>query len=451
MKLKFLGATRTVTGSKYLLTEGSQRVLIDCGLFQGLKELRLRNWEPFPEDVNSISAIVLTHAHIDHTGYIPLLVRQGYKGPIYASSATAELCSILLRDCGRIQEEDTRRANKYGYTKHKPALPLYTEQDAIEALKQFKTYEFGEELKLGSDLSVHMSRAGHILGSAILTFRNGDTTLVFTGDLGRPNDPIMKEPAIIQNADYLVMESTYGNRLHSTIDPKKELGEIISSTVHKGGSVIIPSFAVGRTQTILYLIYLLKQEKAIPDIPIYLDSPMAEDATDLLLRFKSQLRLSEEVCKAVHNIAHYVKTSEESKRLNNLVYPAVIISASGMAEGGRVLHHIKHFGPDPLNAIVFTGFQASMTRGDRILRGAKEVKIHGEIVHIRARIENLSSLSSHADYEELITWLRNFQEQPRTVFLTHGEAEASEALKKIIEEKLKWNVKIPNYLEEISL
>lgn len=451
MKIQFLGAAKTVTGSKYLLTLASQKILVDCGLFQGEKALRLRNWAPFPVQVRGIHAVVLTHAHIDHSGYLPLLVRQGFRGPIYATAATRDLCEILLRDCGRIQEEDARRSNKYGYTKHHPALPLYTEEEAIATMEQFKEFEFGKDYSLGDDLVFHASHAGHILGSAILTFRSDGETIVFSGDLGRPKNPVMKEPAKIQMADYLVLESTYGNRLHPQEDPTEVLGEIIRSTAKKGGTVIIPAFAVGRSQMVLYLLHRLKQAKAIPDLPIYVDSPLAADATKIMQKHSAEHRLSKELCREVCHEATYVRTQEESKALHTTPYPKIIISASGMAEGGRVLHHLKFYGPDGKNTLVFVGFQAASTRGEKILSGASQVKIQGEMVPIHARVEMLDGLSSHADSQEIISWLRNFVKPPRTIFLTHGDLLASEALKEKIEQELGWHVVIPNDMEEIGL
>lgn len=448
MKIKFLGAAETVTGSKFLLQYQGKKILVDCGLFQGYKQLRLQNWEPFPIPPGEIDAVVLTHAHIDHSGYLPILVREGFKGPIYVTPATRDLCEILLMDSGRIQEEDARKANKYGYSKHKPARPLYTEEDAIIALQQFKTFNFGVDLPLGGELTVHASRAGHILGSAILTFRTPTETIVFTGDMGRASDPIMKNPATIQTADYLVLESTYGNRLHPKASAEDELGKVIRDTARKGGTVLIPAFAVGRSQMVLYFIYKLKQLGKIPDLPVYLDSPMAQDATDVLQKNSAEHQLSKEVCKEVCGIAEYVRTPQESKSLYGNPFPSIIISASGMAEGGRVLHHIRHYGPDPHNAIVFAGFQAPMTRGDRILRGAREVKIHGKMVPINARVELLESLSSHADYKEMLEWLKKFTKPPRRVFLVHGEPDSLESFKQKIVEELGWEVTIPKYLQE---
>ena len=451
MKLQFLGAAKTVTGSKYLLTVDNQHILVDCGLFQGQKELRLRNWEPFPFQVNKIHAVVLTHAHIDHSGYLPLLVKQGFKGPIYATEATRALCEILLRDSGRIQEEDARNANKHGYSKHKPALPLYTEEDAIEALKLFRTFNFNTEVSISQALSFHAVRAGHILGSAILTFNNSSKTLVFSGDLGRPEDPIMNPPDIITQADYLVLESTYGIRLHSTQNAKDAFAKVVRDTVARGGTVIIPAFAVGRAQTVLYLLYQLKEDHEIPNIPIYMDSPMAEEATDLMLKYSHEHRLSPELCRKICQSVTYLRSADDSKRMNDDESPKVIISASGMAEGGRVLHHIMHFGTDPKNSIVFVGYQAKMTRGDYILHGAKEVKIYGKMVPIRAHYESIDSLSSHTDYKETIQWLHNLQSPPKEVFLIHGEEESAEGLKSEIVSEFGWNVMIPDYLQEVTL
>lgn len=452
MKITFLGAAQTVTGSKYLIEESKHRFLVDCGLFQGFKELRLRNWEPFAFNPKEIQGVILTHAHLDHSGSLPLLVKQGYKGPIYASKGTKDLCRILLLDSGRIQEEDARRANRYGYSKHKPALPLYTEKDAERAIELIRHVAFDKEIQLNNALTMKLNRSGHILGSSFVTLKNEGLTLVFSGDVGRPYDPIMKHPDAIEKADYLVLESTYGSRIHPKGDPAALLAEIINSTIKKGGTVVIPSFAVGRTQTVLYYLNKLKEEGAIPrEIPVYLDSPMAVDATDLWCENTNEQSLSREETAQVCQLAHYVQSPEESKRLNTLPFPAIILSASGMAEGGRVLHHIKHYGPRGENSIVFAGFQAAGTRGDRLLRGEKEVKIHGQMIPIRARIENLETLSSHADYEELIDWLKKFKSKPKKVFLTHGELEAALGLKGHIEKAFGWDVYIPALDEVVEL
>ncbi len=452
MKLTFFGATQTVTGSKYLVEEGNARILVDCGLFQGFRELRQRNWDPLPIHPKTIQAVLLTHAHIDHSGYLPLLVKEGFKGPIYCTKGTQDLCEILLRDSGRLQEEDARRANRYGYTRHKPALPLYTEDDAKAALKYFQPIDFRQNQSLSNGLHFNFTHSGHILGSAFITLQNNETTVVVSGDVGRPNDPIMHHPFQIKSTDYLLLESTYGNRLHPKVDVLDELAEIINSTIAKGGSVIIPSFAVGRSQSILYYINKLKSEKRIPaNIPVYLDSPMAQDATDLWCRFDGEHSLPDQEVASVCSLASYVQTTEDSKRLNSSPYPSIIISASGMAEGGRILHHIAHYAPHAENTILFAGFQAGGTRGDRMVRGEREIKIHGQMVPVRARVENLSALSSHADYEELLQWLKGFEKAPKETFLTHGEPDAAEAFKAKIEAELGWKVTIPQYLQTVTL
>lgn len=452
MKLSFYGAAETVTGSKYLVEDSTHRFLVDCGLFQGLKELRLRNWQPFPIDPKTIDALLLTHAHLDHSGYLPLLIKQGFKGPIYSSKATRDLCEILLLDSGRLQEEDAYRANRLHYSKHHPALALYTEQEAKNCFTYFQPVPFDKEHSLAGGSTFKLTHSGHILGSSFITLKNQQATVVFSGDIGRPNDPVMKPPEKIAFADYLILESTYGNRVHPKTDPAVHLAEIINSTVKKGGSVIIPSFAVGRAQTVLYYIDKLKDNKQIPaDIPVYLDSPMAQDATSLWCRYEYEHSLSNDASSHVCSTARYVRSVDESKKLNESKTPCIIISASGMAEGGRVLHHIKHFAPFSANTILFVGYQAEGTRGNRMLKGEKEIKIHGEMVPIKAHIDNLESLSSHADYEELILWLKEFKAAPKAVFLTHGETDASIFLKQQIEQRLKWKVIIPKFLESFEL
>lgn len=453
MKLTFLGATGTVTGSKYLLEDDGKKFLIDCGLFQGLKELRLRNWERLPVDPASIDAVILTHAHIDHSGYLPLFIKNGFKGPVYCSSATADLCDILLPDSGYLHEEDAARANKYGYTKHKRALPLYTQEDAYTALEQIKSVSFGDEHRLSDMLSFHLTHAGHILGAACVTISDGQTKLVFSGDLGRPHDPVMEAPAQIQEADYLVLESTYGDRLHETTDPLDQLEGIIGKTAARGGTVVIPAFAVGRAQSLMYYIYKLKTAGRIPDIPVYLDSPMAISATKLLQKHHAEHRLSKDECHAVCGSVFYTKTVDQSKEIysKNNGMPIIIISASGMATGGRVLHHLKHYIGDERNTILLAGYQAAGTRGARLAHGETEIKIHGHLYPVHAEIEMLDNISAHGDYGEILDWLRHFREPPRKVFLTHGEPEAASSFKFKIEEHLGWNIKIPEYFHEEDL
>ncbi|MGZ9097509.1 MAG: MBL fold metallo-hydrolase RNA specificity domain-containing protein [Micavibrio sp.] len=453
MRLTFIGATETVTGSKYLLEHENKKILIDCGLFQGPKELRLRNWDGLPFNPAAIDAVVLTHAHIDHSGYIPKLVKAGFRGPIYCTEATFDLCKILLPDSGHLQEEDAESANREGWSRHHPALPLYTEQEARDCLKYFKPLPFGQTHTLEGGLSFTLHRAGHILGAAFIRISDGYTSILFSGDIGRLHNPIMKPPAKIQDADYLVVESTYGDRLHNTDDPTEDIEKIVCRTVARGGTLVIPAFAVGRAQMLLYHFYVLKTEKRIPNIPVYLDSPMAINTTELLHRHMNDHRLSPEECAAVCNVATYTRTVEESKAIgeNNNTMPKVIISASGMATGGRVLHHLKHYIGDPRNTILLAGFQAAGTRGDRLARGEKEIKIHGHFWPVRAEIVKLDNMSAHADYSEILTWLENFSSPPRRVFVTHGEIEAAEAMKEKIEEKFGWNVTVPSYMHRAEL
>jgi metallo-beta-lactamase family protein len=451
MKLVFLGGVGTVTGSKYLLETNNKKVLIDCGLFQGRKDLRLQNRAPLPIDPKTISAVLITHAHIDHTGYIPLLVKNGFNGPIYATEATIDLCKILLPDSGYLQEEDARRANKYGYTKHTPALPLYTKQEAIQALDYFKPVSFGEPLQIFPWFQASLHRAGHIFGASFIHCKSENTRILFSGDIGRLNDPIMKPPVAIESTDYLVIESTYGDRLHEVGNPIEKIAEVINRTIKRGGTILIPSFAVGRAQSILYYLSKIKETKQIPDIPIYLDSPMAIDATEIMHKHPHDHHLSKEDCRITCQVAKYVNSSEESKWIDSQPFPKVILSASGMATGGRILHHLKVFAPDSRNTILLTGYQASGTRGASILEGRPEVKIHGEMVPIRAEVANISELSAHGDYEEILTWMKGFNHPPRKVFITHGDPNASLSLKEHIEERFGWVCSIPEYLSVENL
>lgn len=451
MQIKFLGATGTVTGSKYLLTINEQRILVDCGLFQGYKELRLRNWDRLPIDPASIDAVVITHAHIDHTGYIPLLVKNGFTGSIYATKATYDLCFILLRDSGHIHEEDAKRANKYGYSKHKPALPLYTKADAELALKQFKTVDFGKSYAVSDNAHVSWHRAGHILGSAFVRFDVDGTQLLFTGDMGRLQDPIMKPPATIQSTDYLIIESTYGNRLHNKTNPKDLIEKVVNDTAKRGGTILIPAFAVGRAQNMLYYLFQLKEEQRIPNIPVYLDSPMAISATEIMCKYANEHQLSTKQCHLVCDMATYINTPDESRAIDEQPMPKIIISASGMMTGGRILHHLKVFAPDPRSTILMTGFQAGGTRGARLIAGERELKIHGQMIPVKAHIEYLTNTSAHADYEEILIWLKRFNRAPRKVFITHGEPDAAASLKKHIEAQLGWSCQIPDYLDEETL
>jgi metallo-beta-lactamase family protein len=451
MEITFLGATGTVTGSKFLVATASKFVLVDCGLFQGFKQLRLRNWAPLPVKPKLIDAVILTHAHIDHSGYIPLLVKKGYRGRIYCTSATRDLCAILLPDSGHLQEEEAKYANKHGYSKHKPALPLYTEKDAELSLRRFTPIDFGRNFNLGDNLITHLSPSGHILGSAFVLLRDSRTSILFSGDIGRPNDPIMVAPSIVRKANYLVIESTYGDRRHDPTDPQVALASIINRTIKRRGVIVVPAFAVGRAQSLLYYIHLLKKSKAIPNIPVFLNSPMAANVNHVFHDHLGEHRLTPPQCEAMCNAAHIVNSVEESKALNNRKGPMILIAASGMATGGRVLHHLEAFAPDPRNTILFVGFQAGGTRGEAIVNGAESVKIHGKYVSVRAEIAIIDNLSAHADYAEIMDWLGHFDAPPRQTFITHGEPVAADALRHRIEEQLNWNCRVPEYQEMFKL
>ena len=450
LKLTFLGAAGTVTGSKYLVEHGDHRLLVDCGLFQGFKQLRLRNWAPLPIDPRRIDAVVLTHAHIDHSGYLPLLVRQGFAGPVFCSASTTDLCGILLPDAGRLQELDAEFANRHGFSKHKPALPLYTEDDAVRATERLEPIAFDRPHKLPGGASAILRRAGHILGAASIGLAWERTTMVFSGDLGRYGSATMVDPAPVDAADYLVVESTYGDRRHDPRDPEDALADIVSRTAGRGGTVVIPSFAVGRAQTLMFHLQRVKAAGRIPDVPVFLDSPMAADASEVFCRNIDDHRLDERTCRSACAVAHYVRSVEESKSLTANPVPKVIISASGMATGGRVLHHLKRFAPDARNTILFAGFQAGGTRGAAMVASAQSVKIHGEYVPVRAQVANLDMLSAHADADEIMRWLRGFKRPPRTTFITHGEPAASDALRHRIEEELGWSCVVPDHGEQVE-
>jgi len=443
LTLSFLGGAGTVTGSKFLIEGASHRILVDCGLFQGLKELRLRNWARFPVPPSSIEAVVLTHAHLDHTGYLPLLVKQGFPGPVLCSEATAECCEILLPDAGHLQEQDAEFANRHGFSKHKPALPLYTQADAVASLQNLTPIPFETVQAIPGGASLRLRHAGHILGAASVQLEWGGKTLVFSGDVGRYDSADMLDPVPCPYADYLLIESTYGNRHHDRRSPEDALMEIIDRTAARGGTVIIPSFAVGRAQSLLFHLYRLKAAGQLANVPVFLDSPMAIDASDIFCRHMDDHRLTESECRDSCAIAEYVRSVEDSKRLTADPTPKVIISASGMATGGRVLHHLKRYAPDAKNTILFAGFQAAGTRGAAMIAGAQSVKIHGELIPIRAEVQNLDMLSAHADADELLRWLRGFKAPPRLTYIVHGEPAASDGLRQRIEKELGWNCIVP--------
>lgn len=463
-RITFLGATGTVTGSKFLVEHDGFKLLIDCGLFQGLKELRLRNWNPPPVATETIDAVALTHAHLDHTGYLPVLMKNGFEGKVHCTAATKDLCGIILPDSGHLQEEDARFANKKGYSKHRPALPLYTEDEARSSLRKLVAVPFGKPQPLHDSVAVTWHLAGHIPGAAFVEVRlagkNGwkEKTILFSGDLGRPAQPIVPDPLPCPPCDVLVLESTYGNRDHPTDDPKDRLATIIREAVARGGSILIPAFAVGRTQQILYLLRELRAENRIPsDVPIWIDSPMAIEATRIVRAHPEahdaemrELERNGGDPLGVNGI-HSAPLVEDSKALNSLRYPAIIISASGMCEGGRILHHLAYKLPDHRTTVLFVGYQGVGTRGRALQDGARAIKIHGQEIAVRARIVTLDGLSAHADRSEIVSWLAASEARPKHVHLVHGEPDARDALAETIRERFGYKVHTPQYLERAEL
>ena len=442
-RISFLGAADTVTGSKYLVETGNARILVDCGLFQGVKALRERNWSAPPVDPARLDAIVLTHAHIDHTGYLPRLCNDGFRGRVYCTTGTQDLLRILLPDSGHLQEEAARHAGKHGYSRHRPALPLYTEEDARACLRLVEAIEFARDFEPAPGISARFSRAGHILGSACLGLRTATETIAFSGDVGRPEDPIMRPPDALPLADYVVVESTYGDRRHPQEAVPDALGRLVRETAERGGTIVVPAFAVGRAQHLLHLLAELRRENRIPALPVFLDSPMAINASDIFCRHKDDHRLSEGQCHAMCELASYTRTADESKAIDRRSGPMIVISASGMATGGRILHHLRRFLPDPRNAVLLVGFQAAGTRGRSLHDGADELKIHGQYVKVRARVVQVQGLSAHADYAELLEWLRKSGVSPRRAFVTHGEPAAADALRRRLRDQLGWNALVP--------
>ena len=451
LSLTSLGGAGTVTGSKHLLTCGDTRLLIDCGLFQGLKNLRELNWQRLPINPGDIDAVVLTHAHLDHCGYLPRLVLDGFSGRIHCSSATRDVAELILRDSAFLQEKDAELANRKGFSKHSPALPLYRVADIDRTMALFKPAALHEEVTLPGDGRLLLRRAGHILGASTAQIDIGGRRILFSGDLGRYDDPVMHDPESVPEADYVVIESTYGNRHHDTTDPLDALEEVIKRTVQRGGTVVIPAFAVGRAQSLIHSLWQLRRSGRLHNLPVYLDSPMATSASELLQRYPKEHRLGRQDCEAACDSVTYVRDVEESKALSANRYPKVIISASGMATGGRVLHHIAAFGPDHRNTLLFSGYQAGGTRGRKLLEGARETKIYGQWLPINAEIAELPMLSAHADSDELMRWLSGFQRAPRRVFVVHGEADASEALRERIQRELGWSVCVPLQGQEFEL
>ncbi len=457
MKISFFGAAQTVTGSRFLFETPEKKVLVDCGLFQGPRIWKERNWADLPFEPAAVDSVILTHAHIDHSGFLPRFAKLGFRGRVICTPATADLLSLLLPDSGHIQEEDAAFANKKKYTRHDPALPLYTEQDARRVLEQLQGLEYYKTVQLSRDLSFRFLRAGHILGSAMIEFRYRDKTVLFTGDLGRPSQFLIKQPDVVRSADYLVLESTYGNRLHQRVDVKIVLAELIQRTVANGGTVLVPAFSIGRTQELLFLLRNLEENGQIPNLPIFVDSPMAINALAVYNHHRSDSSKELEHLQARDDTpfewdrVHPLRTVQDSMSLNTRTQPCIIISASGMASAGRILHHLKRRISDHRNTVLFIGFQAEGTKGRLLVEGIKEIKIHGKHYPVEAKIEYLDALSCHADYEEILQWLQNFQHPPERVFLVHGESSASQSLAEKIRESYGWNVHVPTYLETVDL
>ena len=473
--IQFLGAAGTVTGSKHLINTSSTsdgkagfQALIDCGMFQGAKEWRERNWQPMPVPANAIDAVILTHAHLDHCGWIPRLVREGFRGPIYATPSTIDLCGIILPDSGHLQEEDANFYNRHQKSKHHPALPLYTLAEAEASLQYFRPVQFEEPRQLSPEVAFRFVPAAHILGSSMVELTlnsNGQSRrLLFTGDIGRvrdnqvsPGKVVRSGPTEGESAGVLVMESTYGNRQHPTDDPRPRLAEIIRQTAQRGGSVVVPAFAVERTQKFLFILKEMMESGQLPRIPVFCDSPMAIKAVEVFLKHREEC--SDETCRLIAQYGSplqwpgftFALTSEESKKINASSYPCIIISSSGMATGGRILHHLMQRLPDPKNTVIFIGFQAPGTRGFTIKSGAPEVRIFGETVPIRAQIAMFEQFSDHADTPELLEWLRTFSSEPGVTYLVHGEPAASSQLRDAMIKALGWNVQVAEWMQKVDV
>ena len=442
-RIHFLGAAGTVTGSKFLVETGDARVLVDCGLFQGVKALRERNWRTPPLQPGSLDAVLLTHAHIDHSGYLPRLCRQRFRGRVHCTSGTRDLLQILLPDAGYLQEEAARHANRGGYSRHHPAKPLYTREDTEASLRFLDAAEFSKPFSPAPGIRARFTRAGHILGSACLTLETATERITFSGDVGRPVDPIMNPPEPLPATDYLVVESTYGDRRHPAEEVSDTVERVVREAVEAQGVVLVPAFAVGRAQHLLHIVSELRSAGRIPDLPVFLDSPMAIDATGIFCRHPDNHRLSQAQCHAMCELARYTRTPDESKAIDRSPGPMVVISASGMATGGRILHHLRRFLPDSRNTVLFVGYQAPGTRGRALVDGTDELKIHGQYVPVGARIVQASGLSAHADYLELLDWLGKSDLSPRRAFVAHGDPPAADAFRRRLRDHLGWDAVVP--------
>jgi metallo-beta-lactamase family protein len=460
-RITFLGAAGTVTGSKYLVEANNKRLLLDCGLFQGGHELRDRNWAPLPQNPATFDWVVLTHAHLDHTGYLPRLVREGYRGPIFANAATRELCGLLLPDSAHLMEEDARDAQAHGYSHHKPPLPLYTSDEAVAALARFSEMPRLGEFRVSPEFLVRSRFAGHILGASslelVITENGKSMTVLFSGDVGRYDQPILNDPDTPPAADVVLCESTYGDREHPSVPPPDQaLADVVNRVAKRGGVIVVPAFAVDRTQLLLYYLRQLASENRIPRLPVYMDSPMAIDVTSIYLRHHEDHDVKFTAAEALGNpfdghALHIMRSVEESKQINNVHTPAIIISASGMATGGRVMHHLAQRLPDARNCVLLAGYQGEGTGGRLLQDGAKFLTIHGQSVPVRAEVLNLHQFSAHAGQSELLRWLSGLPAPPRKLFLTHGEPQASVALQSAVKSKFGWSATLPKYLESVDL
>ncbi len=451
LAIQFLGAAGTVTGSRHLLEFDGRRILVDCGLFQGLKELRLQNRQPFPVDPSTIEAVILTHAHLDHSGYLPLLKRNGFQGKVYCTAPTRELARILLLDAANIEEEDAEYANQKGYSKHAPALPLFSTTDVHSLLKSVKELPIDSWHQEIPGVKFRFQNSGHILGSAFVEIEIQGKRIVFSGDLGR-NDPLILAPRIsLERADFLVLESTYGDRLHPEESVMEALAKVVMDTIAKHGHLLIPSFAVGRTQDLLHLLAVLKRDCRIPNIPIYLDSPLAEDATEIYVRFPEWRKKYVKGQPVFSKVATIIKSRQQSKDLLAAKSSSIVIAGSGMVSGGRIVHHLASRIGDPRNTVLLVGFQAAGTRGRLLKEGAPEIKMHGRYFSVRAEIRELSGLSAHADQAETLDWLKGFKDTPKNTFIVHGEPQAADAIRVKIHDVLRWKVTVPKPLERVQL